>query len=302
MTLSTSVRSPSAARAVRTSEIVTLGKWQLGRLLGAGQWTYVYEARPQDCPADFPSDYAVKVLKPQHRGNSLAAGCVQREAYVAQAVTHPHLVSILSAHVDRPPFYLVMPRLSGVTLAATLAAQRVPSLPHALWIVRQTAAALLALHDRGWLHADVKPDNIFVSPQGHATLLDLGFAQRAQTARTAPDALLQTTPLYTAPELFLSSSAVGSSSDIYSLGITLYQLLTGRLPFQATDPADIAAAHLQMPPPDPRQFRPQLPPRVARLVKRMLAKEPLRRPSTAELIAWLTELEIETFTERLPAA
>ncbi len=302
MTPSTSVRSTSDVRSARTADTATLGRWQLGRLLGYGEWTNVYEARPLDCSTGWPADYALKVLKPQHRNDPRAAACVQREAYVAQVVTHPHLVSILSSHVDRPPFYLVMPRLNGVTLAAALDNGRVLPLPHALWIVRQTAEALLALHNHAWLHGDVKPDNIFITPQGHVTLLDLGFAQRVQMARSASDAVMHTTPLYAAPEVFLTSAVLGSPSDVYSLGVTLYQVLTGRLPFPAASPVDIAAAHLQSPPPDPRQFRPQLPPRVARLVKRMLAKEPLRRPSTAELIPWLKELEIDTFTERLPAA
>jgi serine/threonine-protein kinase len=266
-------------------------------LLGEGQFTLVYEARPRDCPSEWPSDYAVKLLHPRHHGDRVAAGVIQREAHVARLVSHPRLISILSAHVDGPPFYLVMPRLHGTTLESIVQRASTTALPRALWIGRQTAEALAALHCQGWLHSDVKPSNIFVSPAGRVTLIDLGFARRWKSSQDCTESSIAGTFAYAAPETFSLAATPGPHSDVYSLGVTLYQLLTGSLPFSQTDPVELAAAHLHHLPPDPRLLVPQLPLRVARLLKRMLAKQPLRRPEMTELIRLLVELEIESFDE-----
>jgi serine/threonine-protein kinase len=102
-----------------------------------------------------------------------------------------------------------------------------------------------------------------------------------------------------APELFTPDLPVTFAADVYSLGVLAYQLLVGTLPFEDDDPLGLVTAHLESPPPDPRRKLPHLPSRAARLVRRMLAKEPLRRPSMEELIDLLTALEIETFAQRM---
>src|SRR5690606_1584432 len=105
------------------------------------------------------------------------------------------------------------------------------------------------------------------------------------------------TPAYMAPELFQAHSEQTPAVDIYSLGVMLYELLVGTLPYEDDDPLELVNAHLAALPPNLRQRLPNLPSRVARLVRQMLAKEPQRRPGTEELIARLTDLEIETFAE-----
>ena len=143
-------------------------------------------------------------------------------------------------------------------------------------------------------------EQYFLSPLGHATLFDLGFAQRPRAAIPAGSRPIAGTLAYMAPETVVSALATDIRSDIYSLGVTLFELLTGRLPFDATDPAQLVAQHRQELPADLRVLAPHLPTRVARLVRQMLAKEPLRRPQTPrELIDRLAALEIETFADRL---
>ncbi len=281
------------------SVVKQLGPWHLTRLVGEGNLCRVYQARPSDGPADRPASYALKVLKEEWQDDGAAVEVMRREAIVGRKVSHRHLISVLSAHVGAAPYFVVMPWLTGETLAEMLARGVRPAAPVALWYARQVAEALDALHALGWMHADVKPSNIFLAPDGHATLLDLGFARQPEEGGSAVDRCVCGTIHYIAPEMVTSSLRPDIRSDIYSLGVTLYELLAGRLPFLGADLATLAEQHRQFDPPELRSLVPQLPLGVAQLVHRMLAKEPLRRPQTPrELIDCLVRLEIETFAER----
>lgn len=272
----------------------SVGRWQPVQRIDEGNYTVVYRARPLDYCGS--ADYVVKVLKPEYRAVPHVVGHLSTEAFLGRVITHNNLVSVLSSDVDAPPFYLVQPYLEGVTLQQSSSNQNLLSVPFVLWAARQTAQALRALHNRHWLHGDVNPTNIVVSPQGHVTLIDLGLARRCD-ARPEEQAV-EGTLGYMAPETFVPTRALGAAADIYSLGVMLFEQFTGRLPFDQADPARLAAAHLREQPPCARTIRPQLPSRVAWLVKRMLSKEPLRRPATEELIDLLVDLEVELFAER----
>ncbi len=221
-----------------------------------------------------------------------------REARIGREVHHPNLVAILESQLRRAPQYLVMPWLEGATLQAYIAARRLFDLPAVLWIARQVAEALEALDRAEWMHGDIKPSNIFLSPQGHVTLLDLGMARRRNEKGEGTRAIAGTAH-YLAPEHFGSTYRADIRSDIYSLGVVLYRLLAGRLPLSGETLEQLALAHKQTAPVNLRRIAPGMPRRVAELVHRMLAKDPLRRPqSPAELASELVRLEIETFSER----
>ena len=130
------------------------------------------------------------------------------------------------------------------------------------------------------------------------TLIDLGFARRGDESCLATDRPVLGTINYIAPEMLYSARGGDFKSDIYSLGVTLFEILTGRLPFDGEDVAELALQHRQELPGELRSLVPHLPTRAARLVHQMLAKEPLRRPSSRDTIERLTALEIETFGER----
>ena len=267
-----------------------------------GSLARVYRARAATTPVDRPAAYAVKMLRERWRDDPRAIRLLQREAVAGRSVAHRHLVSILAARISRPPRFVVMPWLEGATLRALLTAGRHIDLPEVLWIARQVAEALAALHTAGWMHGDVKPGNIFVSPQRHVTLLDLGFARRADEAGSAADRCVLGTYHYLAPEMIVSAIRADIRSDVYSLGVVLYELLSGRLPFDGEDLAELVGQHRQAAPPDLHRLAPQLPIEVVGLVREMLAKEPLRRPQTpCELIDRLAELEIATFAQRAVA-
>lgn len=292
--------APNDARTeLRDAGHLPVGNWQVVQVLGEGPWSHVYRAKPIGSETVNHSDYAIKVAREDADSDSATAvRLLRREATVGRALAHANLTCVLSAHVNQSPYYVVMPFLQGVTLEAALDEVGIVLTPHALWIARQTAQAIRAMHKHGWLHSDVKPDNIFVSQNGRVTLLDLGLARRIGHAECAGDGPLAGTMAYAAPEAFSSIEALGPPSDIYSLGVTLYRMVTGTLPFTASDASDLAAAHLRSEPPDPRRFNPLLPMRVVRLIRRVLAKQPSRRPCAAELVAWLADLEIDTLDER----
>lgn len=299
-TTSHSVGAATARPSTATDLPCLVGAWQLIRLAAVGHVCHVYQARPAGRDLAAPASYAVKLLASGHQDDAAALDQLQREAWLGRKLPHPHLVSVLDSHVTEPPHFIVMPWLRGATLAQRLASGWRPELPVALWIVRQVAEALDELHRHGWLHADVKPSNIFVSPDGHTTLLDLGFACRASEMTSAVLRQVRGTVAYIAPEMLTSSLRPDIRSDLYSLGVTLFEMLSGRLPFDACDLAELAHDHLCRDPADIRTFVPGLPLSVARLVRCLLAREPLRRPhSPRELIERVIPLEVDAFAERL---
>jgi len=275
------------------------GTWDLVELAAEGSLARIYRARPAGSAADRPCGYALKMLRREWVDDPRAIRLLAREAEVGRSLSHPHVVSVLGTGLRHRPPFVVMPWLDGSTLRAHLAAGRRIELPVALWIARQVAEALDALHRAGWTHGDVKPENILLSPEMHVTLLDLAFARRHNEIGSAVDRCVIGTCSYMAPEWITSALRPDVRSDIYSLGVVLFELFSGRLPFEGKDLAELATQHRQVTPPDLRSLAPHLPDEVVQLVRRMLAKEPLRRPqSPRELIENLAELEIVTFTER----
>lgn len=288
--------------ATTTSAVAArrVGDWELVGLEAEGAMAEVHRARPVGTPDDRPAAYAVKILREQWSADARAVAQFRREAQVGRTVSHPRVISILATGLREPPYYVVMPWLDGATLRARLDAGEHFDPPVALWIARQTAEALDALAAAGWRHGDVKPANLFLSPnECHVTLLDLGCARSNDEGGSAADRCLLGTCAYLAPETITSALAADIRSDIYSLGVVLFEMLAGRLPFEGETLEELVVQHKQWRAPDLHRLAPRVPPEVADLVRRMLSKEPLRRPQTpGELVEQLTRLEIQSFTER----
>ena len=280
----------------------TLGTWQVGRQLHEGPLARVLEARPSSSLEDGGWDYVVKRLHDHWQEEPRAVEMLTREAVVGSQVRNCHLVTVLDAQLSVAPYYVVLPRLAGRPLSELIAAEGRIELPIALWIARQTATALAALHQAGWLHGDVKPQNIIVGPEGHATLIDLGFARRVGEYGSAADRWVAGTWNYIAPEAISSTGGCDPRSDLYSLGATLYEMLAGRPPFTGKTLADLAAAHRQSTPRPLDDVAPELPLSAVELVHELLAKQPLRRPSDArEVVRRLVALEIATLHDQVVA-
>jgi serine/threonine protein kinase len=297
-TVETAQVTPRAESSAASLQLVgRLGRWQLVRPLGEGNYTRVYSAQPADGPPNQPAAYVIKVLRKEWWRDSQAIEMQRREAWVGSKVSHPNLLPVLAASVQEPPFFIVSPRLDGVTLAQIIAERQSLPIPLALWIGRQTADALAALFETaGVIHTDVKPANLYVAPSGHTTLFDFGFVQTPAEASHWATRPLAGTLAYIAPELVTSTLAGGPRSDLYSLGVTLYEMLTGHRPWETDDPAELATLHREARPTDIRVLRPDTPDPVAELVHGLLAKDPLRRPTSArELASRLVRLEIKSF-------
>ncbi|MGI9428382.1 MAG: serine/threonine protein kinase [Bythopirellula sp.] len=285
----------------RHNAVGRIGPWQLVRLLSESDLARVYLARPAESAGDRPANYVLKTLRKEWWRDPQAIEMQRRAAWIGRKISHPHVLPVLSAHVQQAPFYFVTPYLPGSSLSAVLdQGQRLP-LPVTLWVIRQVAEGLTALHESArMIHADVKPSNIHVSPDGHATLIDLGFAHASTESQHWSCRPVVGTLSYIAPEVVTSSLASGISSDLYSLGVTLYEMITGTLPFAASAPDELVRLHRESKPICVRHAVPTLPKPVASLVHRLLAKDPLRRPDSAASVAEeLIRLEIECFSLRV---
>jgi eukaryotic-like serine/threonine-protein kinase len=292
--------SASSARPAAIAQPVRVGPWQLQSLLAEGRTAHVYAADAAGGRA--AAAYALKLLRWPWDTDPRGLAMVGREACLGRQVSSPHVVPVLSASLAEAPFYTLMPRLDGQTAAQLLRAGVSLELPVALWIARQVAEGLCAIHAAGWIHGDVKPANVLVHPSGHATLIDLGFARPLGELVESADNELLGTPAYLAPELLVANCRTDQRSDLYSLGITLFELLAGSPPFTIGSPAELIEQHRTKSPKDLRAAAPNIPALAIRLVRELLSSEPLRRPQTARDVAdRLASLEIATFAERCAA-
>jgi serine/threonine protein kinase len=185
--------------------------------------------------------------------------------------------------------------LSGESLRTRLRRDYSMDVADAVWITRQTAEALEALHRAGFIHGDIKPDNLRLVHPGNATLIDLGFAHRpGENAAFLRDGYVLGTANYLAPELCDAAPTEDYRCDVFSLGVTLFELLTGRLPYPPGSLSQTVRRHQCDPPADIRRHADGLPPGLATLVERLLAHKPEDRPRAATIVQQLIKLEIAT--------
>jgi hypothetical protein len=198
------------------------------------------------------------------------------EASLAGKLAHPHIVEIYDAVVEPDHSYLVMEYVPGTTLEAHSGVSTLLPLHKVVEIIFKSIRALEYAFVHGIIHRDIKPGNILLSDKGETKVSDFGASFQHRPGHTTTQITGVGSPAYMSPEQ-VRMEPLNQQTDIYSLGVTMYRLLTGRLPYNATNPAALAHAILYTPPPPPATLRPELPPVLDRIVLKAIAKDPRER-------------------------
>ncbi len=267
-----------------------LGKYIILEEIGRGGMGAVYKARD----VELDRIVAMKVLSPYLVGEPHLVQRFMREARLAANLDHPNIVAIYDIGGEGGYYYFVMKYLEGRPLKEIIAQGGPLSLDEVVKIVRQLASALDYAHQQNLVHRDVKPGNVIIAPDGHATLTDFGLAKVVESMKLTASGETIGTLEYMAPEQ--ARGETSPASDIYSLGVMTYEMLTGRLPFQGTNQATLLYQHLHEPPPPLHRWNPTIPPEVERVVLKAMAKEPAERYATAGEMA----RELEQAARRTP--
>src|SRR6187399_2086571 len=255
---------------------VVAGRYRLEARAGEGGMGVVYRARH----VLIDRVVALKLIRPDLRGETHLRAWMLREARAANRVDHAHIIDIHDiGETEEGELYLVMEYLVGTALSSELARGPMP-LARSVDILEQMCAALARAHDLGVVHRDLKSDNILLTQRGgrkdFVKILDFGLAALAHDPRLAPKGAVFGTPEYMSPEQARGEQA-GPHSDLYALGVLFFEMLTGQLPFRASDRDTLLEMQRTHPPPRPRAIRPDAHPAAERIVLRLLEKDPRKR-------------------------
>jgi WD40 repeat protein len=285
------------APAQAPDELGRLGPYRILAILGAGGMGVVYQA--EDTQLKRP--VALKAMLPTLGASESARKRFLREAQVAAAIDHDNIVHIYQVGEDRGVPFMAMQFLHGESLDERLKREKRLPMPEVLRIGRETAEGLAAAHERGLIHRDIKPPNLWLEgPRRRVKILDFGVARAVgDDAHLTQTGAIVGTPAYMAPEQ-AQGKAVDQRCDLFSLGCLLYRISTGQLPFKGSDTISMLAALALEDPPPPASLNPAVPEQFSELVLRLLAKKPDERPQSAQFIVRALH-EIEQKTPRTDA-
>jgi serine/threonine-protein kinase len=265
------------------SDELIAGRYELLELVGRGGMSSVWKAHDRL----LDRTVAIKVLHEHYTQDEEYVERFRREARSVAQVSHPNIVTVIDRGEDANRQYIVFEYIDGENLKQLIEREGPLSVREALLLALQMARALGFAHDRGLVHRDVKPQNVLLNDEGLAKMTDFGIARSVDVDGVTVTGTVLGTSEYIAPEQ-ARGQRVDAHTDVYSLGVVLYELLTGAVPFSGESFVTVALRHVNEPPPDVLEHRPDCPPRVALLIERAMAKSPDDRPAMDELV---TELE-----------
>lgn len=216
-------------------------RYQIVRRIARGGMATVFEAMD----LRLARTVAVKVMHPGLDDDGDVAARFDTEARAAALLSHPNVVAVFDQGRDEGRPYIVMEYVRGITLRQLITLEAPFSAAHALQLFEPVVAALAAAHEAGLIHRDVKPENVLISERGQVKVADFGLARPVTAATVAEGGVVIGTVSYIAPEL-VSRGHASPRSDVYSLGILLYELLTGLKPYRGTSPVEVAYAHVHL--------------------------------------------------------
>jgi eukaryotic-like serine/threonine-protein kinase len=251
-------------------------RYVIKRKLGSGGMADVYLAEDQE----LGRRVALKLLDERHASDEQFVERFRREAQSAAGLNHPNIVSIFDRGRAEGTYYIAMEYLDGRTLKELLVRNGPTPVPIAIDYARQILGALAFAHRNGIVHRDIKPHNIVVGGDGRLKVTDFGIARSGTSQMTEVGSIVGTAQ-YLSPEQ-ARGAPVDPRSDLYSLGVVLYEMLTGKVPFTGDTPVEIAMKHLSQVPKPPSEWREQVPHDLDAVVMRALAKDPEQRYGSAE--------------------
>jgi serine/threonine-protein kinase len=268
-------------RMSEAGKTVLDNRYDVRRVLGSGGMGEVFLARDRV----LGRDVALKVLRRQYAGDSEFAERFKREARSAASLSHPNIVQVYDrGETDEGASYIAMEYVPGGTLKERISDRGPLEASEAAALGAQVAEALGAAHDRGMVHRDIKPQNVLLTTSGDAKVADFGIARAGSSVTISKTGSVMGTAGYMSPEQALGEPAT-PRSDLYSLGVVLYEALTGELPFTADNPIAVSMKHVTEALRPPREIDPTIPEGMNALIVKLMAKDPEDRYASADELA-----------------